>query len=202
MDRRERDLFTSGTGQADLTTGNACWETPPAIFAKLVEDFGGFDVDLTADPQRALCRTWFGPYSPEEEYDALTAKWHRFGRRGYSNPPYGPFVQKLLAKAKAEAQHEFVSVLLLPMRVTVAFRAHVLSGAAQLLFCDKRLTFWENGAPRINPKTGKADPAVFDSILVVYRPGICQRPMVGEWHVPPHVTAEDIERGRAKLRAA
>ena len=48
MNRETRDKFASGTDQADLTTGNACWQTPPAIFAQLNHDFGPFEIDLTA----------------------------------------------------------------------------------------------------------------------------------------------------------
>ena len=72
MKRETRDKFASGTKQSDLTTGNACWETPPAVFAKLSEDFGPFDVDLTADARRHLCPVWFGPDSPVECFDAIT----------------------------------------------------------------------------------------------------------------------------------
>lgn len=71
MNRATRDKFASGTDQADLTTGNACWETAPLVFQKLAEDFGPFDIDLTADAQRALCRVWFGPDSSVGQYDAL-----------------------------------------------------------------------------------------------------------------------------------
>lgn len=63
MNNETKNKLTSGTDQADLTTGNACWETPPLVFRKLNEDFGPFDVDLTADAQRHLCPTWFGPDS-------------------------------------------------------------------------------------------------------------------------------------------
>jgi phage N-6-adenine-methyltransferase len=187
MNRATRDKFASGTNQADLTTGNACWETPPAIFDALDAEFH-FDVDLTADAARAKCRTWLGPGSTHglHAHDAIAAPWACYGDTGYSNPPYGRFVGQMLAKAKWEADKGFTSVLLLPMRVTVAFRAHVLRGAAELRFCDKRITFWENGAPRINPRTGKPDPALFDSIVVVYRPGISD-PRVSVWQVPPHV---------------
>ena len=186
MNRATRDKFASGT-QADLTSGNACWETPPAVYEKLNADFGPFVVDLTADSARALCPVWFGPGVDTFGEDALLVSWHTYGTRGYSNPPYGPFVAKMLAKAKQEVQRGFTSVLLLPMRVTKAFRLHVLDGASELLFCDKRITFWENGAPRVNPKTGKTDGALFDSVVVVYRPGCPLRPTVDVWHVPPHV---------------
>jgi hypothetical protein len=205
MNRETRDKLVSGTNQSDLTSGNACWETPPAVYAALHAEYG-FDIDLTADPVRRLCPTWFGPHSPFGT-DALTAHWTTHGKRGYSNPPYGPFVQKLLAKAKQEAAKGFFSVLLLPMRATKAFHAHVLDGASNLLFCDKRLTFFENGVPRLNAeqwKKGKlqADPAVFDSIIVVHQPffGMSTTVRAGAWKVPPHVTKDDLERAAQRLR--
>lgn len=173
MNRATRDKFASGTNQTDLTTGKACWETPPLVFAKLNADFGPFDLDLTADATRALRAKWFGPGGLYP--DALKASWLDHGERGYSNPPYGPFVQQLLEKAKAEAERGFSSTLLLPMRVTAAFRRCVLRngtrlGASDLLFCDSRITFFEDGLPRLNEKNflekhrAVGDPAMFDSI--------------------------------------
>ena len=218
MDRATRNKMVSGTGQADLTTGNACWETPPLIFDKLNEDFGPFDIDLTADSQRHLCDVWFGPDSPYGScgYDALNVNmlddpqcigdWSAsLNHCGYSNPPYGPFIQKILPLAKANALHcGFTSVFLLPLRVTKAFKAHILIGAADLVFPDKRIVFFENGAPRINQKLwltkGKlsADPAIFDSIIVRYAPGtpVDASPKLSTWEVPIHVTAQDLERAR------
>lgn len=208
MDNATKNKLTSGTDQSDLTTGNACWETAPLVFQKLNEDFGPFDVDLTADAQRHLCPIWFGPDSPVGEFDALTAMWHDFGRNGYSNPPYGPFIQRLLPHANNEARlKEFSSTLLLPMRVTKAFKAYVLNGASELLFCDTRLTFFENGIPRLNEKQWReegravADPAVFDSIIVRYVPGQTTL-RVGIWNVPKHVTADDLARAIERRKAA
>lgn len=210
MNNATKQKLTSGTDQADLTSGNACWETAPLVFQKLNEDFGEFDVDLTADATRHLCDEWFGPDSNVGEYDALTADWPACQRRnGFSNPPYGPFIQKLLAIAKTWSRRGegFTSTLLLPMRVTKAFKAHVLHGASDLLFCDKRLVFFEHGVPRLNNKLwtekGKAvaDAAVFDSIIVRYRPYSTML-NVGVWEVPKHVTADDlalaVERRRLK----
>jgi hypothetical protein len=174
VDRQSRDKFTTVT-QADVTGGNACLETPPAIYAKLLEDFGPFALDLTADAERHLSPLWLGPGSALAS-DALTAHWHHFGFTGYSNPPYGPFVPRILKKAKEEAAAGFASTFLLPMRVTKAFTAHVL---------------WEHGAPKLTltkKGTYEVTAALFDSILVRYVPG--QRvtpPHVGSWKVPPHV---------------
>lgn len=218
MNNATKNKLTSGTKQADLTTGNACWETPPLVFEKLNQDFGPFDVDLTADAQRHLCPIWFGPGSPYHA-DALRASWvadvsRGYGRewltRGYSNPPYGPFIQKLLPRAKQFASEcRFSTTLLLPLRVTKAFKAHVLDGASELLFCDTRITFFESGVPRLNEKQWRekrraaADPAVFDSIIVRYQPGVRLGPRIGIWHVPKHVTADDLARAveRRKLVA-
>lgn len=185
MNRATRDRFAIPT-QHDITSGNACLETPPAIFTKLQEDFGVFDIDLTADPSRHLCKIWLGPGSKYCE-DALEATWKLYGHTGYSNPPYGPFVAKMLKKAKHEAIYGFSTTLLLPVRITKAFHAYVLSGAAEVWFCDKRIAFWENGAPKLDPKTQKPTGALFDSMIVRYAPG--QRfspPRMLSWKVPPH----------------
>ena len=190
MNRETRDKFASGTDQADLTSGNACWETSPAVFDKLSRDFGPFDVDICADATRALRPVYFGPGSPYGT-DALRADWQAFGSRGYCNPPYGAFIGKILPKAKDQAVlRDFTSVFLIPMRVTVAFKRHILSGASELLFVDRRLIFWENGAPRytFDKKAGKMrdkpDAAMFDSIVVIYRPGVKDEPRVGVWTAP------------------
>ena len=196
LNRSTRDKFAKGTDQSDLTTGNACWETAPPVFRKLNKDFGPFDIDITADRQRHLCPIWFGPDSPVKEYDALTTTWLQYGRNGFSNPPYGAFVQKILRAAKLEAAQGFTSTFLLPMRVTKAFHAHVLQGAADLMFCDARLTFYENGEPRWNAKKLAQglyvpDPAMFDSIVVRYLPGVSKfnMPRLGVWNVPEHTAA-------------
>lgn len=185
MDRATRDRFVATTN-ADPTAGNACLETPPQVFHKLQDDFGPFQIDLTADVTRHLCPIWFGPGSPHHE-DALVARWPEYGETGYSNPPYGRFVARILRKAKQEASYGFASTLLLPLRATKAFHAYVLSGATELWFCNKRIAFWENGAPKLDAKTHKPTGALFDSIIVRYFPG--QRfsaPRVGTWKVPPH----------------
>lgn len=206
MDRATRDKMVSGTSR-DLTAGNAAWETPPLVFAKLNEDFGPFQIDLTADAQRHLCPIWFGPDSNVGEFDALAADWRSHGDGGYSNPPYGPFIQQMLARAKRWADEGFDATLLLPMRVTKAFKAHILKGASDLLFCDSRLTFFENGIPRLNEKQWRehgravADPAVFDSIIVRFRPG-GHSLNVGIWNVPKHVTADDLARAVERRKQA
>lgn len=207
MNRQTRDKITSGTDTTDLTTGNACWETAPRVFEQLVADFGPFDLDLTADPVRRLVERWFGPGGLE--LDALKANWIAYGKTGYSNPPYGPFVQMILAVAEWQAKQGFTSTLLLPMRVTKAFRRYILASASDLLFCDHRLYFFENGLPRLNEKNWREkgiatpDSALFDSIVVRFSPDrfTGRRSLnVGEWRVPIHVTPQDLERAAEARR--
>lgn len=191
MTRETRDKLTSAT-QKDVTSGNACWGTPPAVFEKLNHDFGPFDIDLTADASNHLCPRWLGPGSPDGE-DALTAPWP-FAGSGFSNPPYGPFIPKIFARAtRAVEELGFCTTLLLPMRANRAFHAYVLKQAADLFFCDARIAFWEDGHPRWNAKilaeTGRhvSDTALFDSIIVNFSPRRTTTQLhVGAWHVPPH----------------
>ena len=203
MNRATRDKLAAGTSE-DLTSGNACWETPPLLFEKLNNDFGPFDLDLTADAQRHLVPRWFGPESPLEEIDALEAFWPAYGRSGYSNPPYGPFVQAMLAWARAMAAEGFVSTLLLPMRVTRAFKDVILPGASDLLFCDARIPFFENGVPRLNERAwreegkARADAALFDSIVVRFGSHPYEL-KVGVYELPEMVTKADLARA-ADLR--
>jgi hypothetical protein len=198
MNRETRDKFARRT-QADLTRGNACWETPAAVFAALDAEHA-FRVDLTADPARALVPTFFGPGSPIAT-DALAVKWWNYDGPGFSNPPYGRFIPQILAKAKHEATCGFTSVLLLPVRLNKGFHAHVLPHASRILFCDRRITLYENGLPRLNEKNWKkgkltADSAMFDSFIVVFSPGAGLQ-QVGTFKVPPHVSKADLERAAA-----
>jgi hypothetical protein len=220
MNRATRDKFVSRTDEANPTSGNACWETAPLIYEKLNEDFGPFDIDLTADASNHLLPVWFGPCSPYGSggFDVLTAKalddpqcigdWSAFQvHNGYSNPVYGRFVSQLLPLAKANAQHcGFTSTLLLPLRITRVFHAHVLDGASEVWLPSKRLVFFEKGLPRLNERLwreeGKvrADGALFDSVIVRYVPGHQGPPRFSSWAVPPHVTKLDLAAAAARRR--
>ena len=195
MNRATRDKFVSHSHL--LTDAKSLWETPPQVYQQLVYDFGPFDLDLTADSKRHLEPVWLGPGSPIGHVDALVAPWFELADSGYSNPPYGWFAAAMIKKAHEEAKKGFTSTLLLPMRVTKQFRKHVLHGAAQLIFPDKRICFYENGAPRWNEEALKKggyqmDPALFDSIIVRFKPGMWIYPRVSEWKVPPHYTPPKI----------
>ena len=109
------------------------------------------------------------------------------------------FVAKMLETAREQAVLGFETTLLLPVRITNAFRQYVMRGADSIWLADKRLVFFENGVPRCSKdKRGvwHPDPAMFDSMIVRYVPGtdLDARPRLHEWKVPAHVTDDDIDR--------
>lgn len=178
LTRTERDSFTKVTPD-DIAYGEgACLETPKRVFDLLHERFK-FDVDLTANEKNSLLPYWYGPGS-EDGTDVLTkSDWgtdwcddaeYADWRSGFSNPPYGQFIPKILTKALAERDKGFTSVFLLPMRAGGWFQDLVIPQYSELWHCSSRLTFPYLGKPRLNPKTGKPDGALFDSIIVVYSP--------------------------------
>jgi phage N-6-adenine-methyltransferase len=194
VDAATRELITSGTDQDDVTGGNACWQTPPAIYDKLDSEFQ-FDIDLFSDNERALHQVFFGPGSELAE-DALTVDWVAYGEAGFSNPPYGRFIRKVLAKAVEQAQCGFTSVHLIPHRMTVPVRQALFRSKSvrEWLIPSSRITFFENGKPRLDSK-GNPMPALFDSTILVFSPGVWETPRVREWKVPDHVPAT-FRKGR------
>lgn len=133
------------------------WETPPALFAELNEQFGPFDLDVAASPKNALTQDFF-----TVETDALTRPWHG---TAYCNPPYGRVIGKWVAKAKHEAiaGHAAV-VMLLPARTDTAWwHEHVIAGGAEVQFVRGRIYFRIDGQP--------VGPAPFPSAIVVFRKG-------------------------------
>ena len=172
LTRAERDRFVAATPD-DIEYGEgACLETPRKVFELLNQRFK-FCIDLTANETNHLLPYWFGPGGVEA--DALTAEWmpHQdlgLNPAGFSNPPYGPFIPKILAKAIQERDKGFTSVFLLPMRAGGWFQNLVIPQYSELWYCASRLTFPYLGAPRLNKRTGKPDGALFDSIIVVYSP--------------------------------
>jgi len=210
MDKATTRKLTSRTDADDPNGGNACWETPPEVFAKLNLDFGPFDLDMTADASNHLLPDWVGPGSLVGHHDilALLELVNIDGAgilktSGYSNPIYDyKFINALIPLCALAARKKgFASTLLLPLRTTSEWwnwlitNQHNEEGAAVVAFCDSRIYFYEQGQPRWNAKElakGKyrPDSAVFDSVIVHFTP----LPSDHEygttfrlWEVPPHV---------------
>lgn len=190
MNRRTRDLITSGTDQTKLEAGgNSTWETPPAVFADLHAQYR-FDLDLFADATRALRPAFLGPDSDIAE-DSLSVSWDEIGYVGFWNPPYGRYLRRVIEHAITAAKNGFTSVGLIPFRWTQPLRKLVFrSGVCRrVLVPTKRITFYENGKPRLDAK-GRPMPALFDSVVVEVGPWHGRRNQTTEWKewtVPKHV---------------
>lgn len=180
---------------------SGCWETPPNVFNALHNEFN-FDVDLTAGPgtQHRL-PVWFGPGSPYlvegvPAVDALTIPWKASNIScGFSNPRYGTFIPKILNKAIEESYKGFTTVFLLPNRVNKWYK-RAMREATEIRIVDERIAFWEDGHPRWNAKILReeqrqvADPAMFDSCLVLIQPPLIYPTMFPRttfdlWHWDP-----------------
>ena len=168
MNRDTRDKFVATTDQSDLAYGeSACSETPPDLFAALHAEFH-FNVDLTANEHNHLLPVWFGP---KGLYESCTRPvWSEHGQSGFSNPPYGHFVEHLLEKAVA--QQDFISVFLLPLRASRWYKQFVLPYADEVRHLP-RVTFWYQGKPKETYSRTQQKmvitSALFDSMVVVYR---------------------------------
>lgn len=170
MDRVTRDRFVASTDQTVLAYGeSACLETPRPLFDKLQAEFG-FKTDLTANEHNHLLSFWFGPGGHAN--DALMADWHTANSPGFSNPPYGAFIPLILRKAIEETKQGFTSVFLLPLRAAATkagWYCNLVLPFADEVRHTPRITFNYQGKPKTDAK-GRPVTALFDSILVVYRP--------------------------------
>lgn len=85
------------------------WRTPRYVFDYWSKYIGGFDVDLAADQNNALCKLFV-----DARINALEAEWISYGKVGWCNPPYsdvGSWVRKAAYEAGA---NRFTTVLLVP----------------------------------------------------------------------------------------
>ncbi|EHW0625779.1 phage N-6-adenine-methyltransferase [Vibrio vulnificus] len=125
------------------------WETPPAIFNKLNDEFN-FTLDATAEPETALCDYYF-----TDDDDALSQDWSN--QTVYCNPPYSKLKQ-FAQKAKQEVENGATVVMLVPARTdTVAFHESLSIG--EVRFIKKRIKFLQQGQ--------EGHPAPFPSMVCV-----------------------------------
>jgi phage N-6-adenine-methyltransferase len=133
------------------------WYTPPALFADLAAEFGGFGLDPCCTPESALCPTYY-----TREDDGLTNPW--FGHV-FMNPPYGKAIAGWMRKAWEEPQRGALVVCLVPARVDTAWwHEYAMRGEVRTL--RGRLTF-----------ANARNPAPFPSAVVVFRPPVAPCPV-------------------------
>ena len=129
------------------------WETPPAVFAEYDAEFH-FTLDVCATAATAKRPRFF---SPEE--DGLTQDWS--DDVCWMNPPYGTQIAAWMEKAYQSSLAGATVVCLVPSRTgTCWWHAWVL-GKAEIRHRKGRITF-----------VGARAPAGFDSVVVIYRPGL------------------------------
>ncbi len=146
-----------------LSSKNMDWCTPQDFFDKLDTEFR-FVLDVAATENSAKCANFFTP-----ETDGLNQSWSCCGAV-FCNPPYGQELKKWVRKAYTEAQSGQTIVLLIPARTDTAFFHDYIYGKAEIRFVRGRLTFTDvDGNPK-RDKRGRAMPAPFPSMVVVYNP--------------------------------
>jgi phage N-6-adenine-methyltransferase len=146
-----------------LSSKNMNWCTPQDFFDKLNAEFH-FVLDAAATEHSAKCSNFFTP-----ETDGLNQSWN-CGGAVFCNPPYGRSLKKWIQKAYHESQSGQTIVLLIPARTDTAAFHDYIYGKAEIRFVRGRLTFTdEDGIPK-KDNCGRAQPAPFPSMIVVYNP--------------------------------
>jgi phage N-6-adenine-methyltransferase len=144
--RRRRRVYFSSRSHT--------WETPPELFLRLAEEFGGFDLDPCATPETAKCPRFFTPAN-----DGLNQEWTG---RVFMNPPYGRAIGTWMRKAieSVESGSAELVVCLVPVRTGTRWWQNYATKAKadDVRFLPGRIRF-----------VGATSAAPFDSALVVFR---------------------------------
>lgn len=132
------------------------WSTPDDFFAKVVAEFGPFDLDPCATAENAKA-----PHFYTAEQDGLGQDWHG---KVWCNPPYGRGIGEWVRSAVQETSDVSwadLVVMLLPARTdTKWWHDYVIPHAAEIRFIKGRLKFG-----------GAKNSAPFPSALVIFRRG-------------------------------
>ena len=123
------------------------WGTPQALFDKLDREFQ-FTLDVCALPENAKCVRYFTP-----EQDGLKQDWSGVV---WMNPPFGPGIEKWLAKARDHAKHhptvfdgwdashltnQGVVVAIVPTRTNAPWWHEFVMQASEIRFIKKKVKF-------------------------------------------------------------
>lgn len=136
-----------------LPSATVEWATPQQFFDALDAEFGPFTVDVAANAWNAKCAAFF-----TEEQDGLQQIWTG---RVWCNPPYGPGIDKWVAKGWEAVRdgHAQVAVLFVPARTdTRWWHDVVMAHASEVRFIRGRVKFGGKGG------------APFPSCVVVFAP--------------------------------
>lgn len=147
---RKRRRKLSGSLAVMSSSRTDDWPTDPAVFAKLSEQYGAFDLDPCASAENAKCPRFF-----TKEDDGLAQTWTG---RVFMNPPYGRTIGAWMQKAwQASQTSAELVVCLVPARTDTNWW-HDWAMRGEIIFIKGRLRF---GAV--------ASGAPFPSAVVVFR---------------------------------
>jgi phage N-6-adenine-methyltransferase len=155
------------------------WRTPRAVFDKLHEEFV-FDLDLAADADNHLLPRYLGVGGLAP--DALAVRWADVGKCGFLNPPYSAeLIRAFMRHVTAQAEHGFTTVCLVPNSISTRWWVET-RWAVEIREIERRVPYLRSDGITIAG-------AMFDSVVVVYRPqpGIVRgqpRRVVWTWREP------------------
>lgn len=135
-----------------FSSNRSDWETPPALFAELDQEFH-FTIDVAATPENALCERYY-----TELDNGLIQRWD--GEIVFCNPPYGAVVTDAWVE-KASQIERGIAVLLLAARTDTRRFHNWIYHQAEIRFIKGRLRFGRPGI--MNPGN-----APFPSMIVIY----------------------------------
>lgn len=134
--------------------GRNDWQTPPVLWARLEDQFGGFGVDVACSPSDQIGHVGLhGPHNDESCDCGLCAHWcdYSHGFFAWCNPPYGGGLAQWIDKAVEElVECAQSSVLLVPAAPDTKWWKKAYDHASEVRLLSGRVKF-------INPATGKPD---------------------------------------------
>lgn len=132
-----------------FSSNSTDWATPQDLFDELNQEFA-FSLDVCATEENHKCDKFF-----TIKEDGLIQDWGN--ERVFCNPPYG---REILSWVKKCAEHDGLSVMLLPARTdTKWFHQYIYQQHnAEIRFIKGRLKFG-----------GSRNSAPFPSMIVVFR---------------------------------
>jgi phage N-6-adenine-methyltransferase len=159
-------------------------ETPPELFESLDERFS-FNLDVCATPANAKCQQFYTEHAYHDTVEVqpglngLTGNWA--GARAFCNPPFSDIVSWVLKAWDSDAD---LVVMLVPATRTEQpwwqeAVEHLRDGKADPLpggwssftteFLQGRTHFLKDGAPILDPKTGRRSSPKFGCVLLIWQ---------------------------------
>ena len=136
--------------QALLSSENMNFRTPPE-FLKLLEPFGGIQLDPSSDgdnPTEAqyYC-TQYGTFEEPQQVKVdnahgLLADWTIYGGLTFSNPPYGRNLAKWSKKFVFEGERGCELLTLTPARIDTKWFKRMRKSASAVCLLEGRIKFW------------------------------------------------------------